>query len=257
MKYIINSITCFICLIAFSNHLSAQQYEDVIYLKNKSTLHGSIMKYSMADQTLKFKTGNEDTMTFKFGEIDKITKSQLSSRSGVFVGFGTGFALPTGGDAKNYSGSGFTVYDYQGGLFSRYVGMRVDLQFSSFSSKDYPPNKVDANYMSFTPMVDLLGGDFNAKSRLFYYGIFGIGFNVGALPKIKTPVVDPQTNDTTWNESDSKSVTGFVLHLGAGAGYRLFGSVAFTAEFQYNFLGSGGSSLSFIPIRFGFSFMPK
>ena len=257
MKYFIIFMTSFICLISFSNNLLAQQYEDVIYLKNKSTIRGTIIKLMMAEQILKFKSGKNDTMTYKFNEIEKIGKSQLATLSGIFVGFGSGYIIPTSGDPGKYSGSGFTVYNYQGGLFSRYFGFRVDLQFSSFSSKNYSPNKADGNYMSFATMADLLGGNFNAKSRLFYYGIFGAGYNVAAIPKIKTPVVDPFTNDTTWNENDSKEANSFVFHLGVGGGYRFYGSTAFTFEIQYNFFGAGESALSYIPIRFGITFMPK
>jgi hypothetical protein len=241
----------------YSNITFSQEYEDIIYLKSGGTVKGTIVEFSVADQTVKIKTESGKNITYKFSEIAKTKRKESTSYGGVFGGLGYAFSIPTGGDPKAYSGSGFSIYAYEGGILSRYFGFKVDLQFCSFSKESFPPHKIDDRYMSLAVMLDLMGGNFNPKSRFFYYGILGAGMNVGAVPKIETPQYDPLMNDTIWTKNDNDAVTHFGLHLGAGAGFRIFRGFAITTEIQYNFIGAKSTALSYIPIRFGLTFMPK
>jgi hypothetical protein len=244
-------------LLIISNVTLAQEYEDIIYLKSGGTVKGAILEFSVSTQTLKIKTENGKTLSYKFSEIDKTKRKELTSYNGVFGGLGYAFSVPAGGDPKNYSGSGFSIYAFEGGILSRYFGFKVDLQFCSFSKENFPPHKVNQRYMSLAAMLDLMGGDFNPKSRFFYYGILGGGINLAAVPKIETPVTDPVTGNTIWNKNDNEPFTHFGFHLGAGAGFRIFRGFAVTTEIQYDFIGAKESALSYIPIRFGLTFMPK
>lgn len=253
MRSFISPVTLLL-LLSFYSALYSQQYEDVIHLKNKINMKGTIVEQLMTDQIVKLKIAKGDTLTFKFSEIDKISRLELKTISGAIIGFGGGIALPIGGDPKDYSGSGFTVYNYEGGLFSRYFGFRIDLQFSSFKASESPEKKIDGNYMSFAPMLDFLGGNFNTKSHFIYYGLAGIGVNVYSIPKI---YIRGNDSNETKQEGSGEGYTKMGFHIGAGAGYRLFGSVTLTAELQINFIGSGSKALTSIPIRFGLSFLPK
>ena len=51
-------------------------YEDVVYLKNGSVIHGVIIE-QVPDQLIKIETKDKSVFVFKMEEIEKITKEQL------------------------------------------------------------------------------------------------------------------------------------------------------------------------------------
>jgi hypothetical protein len=76
MKYLISFIVIFISLHIFSVCSYAQQYEDVVYLKNGSIVHGTIME-QVVGESIKIKTNDGNLFIFKMDEIEKMTKEEL------------------------------------------------------------------------------------------------------------------------------------------------------------------------------------
>jgi hypothetical protein len=73
-----NSLTIFLFLttIICTNLFAQVNYQDVLYLKNGSIIHGMIIEQTPG-KSLKIKTANNDVFVFSFDEIDKMTKEQL------------------------------------------------------------------------------------------------------------------------------------------------------------------------------------
>jgi len=63
----------FLFLLVAPSALLAQEYEDVVYLKNGSVIHGTIIE-QVPGVTYTIKTNFGDTFVFKVEEIEKITK---------------------------------------------------------------------------------------------------------------------------------------------------------------------------------------
>ena len=56
--------------------LFAQQYEDVVYLKNGSIIHGVILEL-VPEESIKIQTKDGNTFFFKMNEVKKITKEEI------------------------------------------------------------------------------------------------------------------------------------------------------------------------------------
>jgi hypothetical protein len=69
----------FISGMIYSTTLSAQvNYSEVVYLKNGSIVHGTIIEL-VPNETIKIKTVNNDVILFKMDEIQKITREESTS----------------------------------------------------------------------------------------------------------------------------------------------------------------------------------
>ena len=69
-------ILLFLTTTICSNVLAQDNYQDVVYLKNGSIIHGMIIEQTPG-KSLKIQTANDDVFVFSFDEIDKITKEQI------------------------------------------------------------------------------------------------------------------------------------------------------------------------------------
>jgi hypothetical protein len=76
MKYLFSFITLIISLQILSICSYAQQYEDVVYLKNGSVIHGIIIE-NVVGESIKIKTKDGNLFVFKMDEIDKMTKEEI------------------------------------------------------------------------------------------------------------------------------------------------------------------------------------
>lgn len=76
MKYLFGLIVIVITLQIISVHSYAQQYEDVVYLKNGSVVHGTILE-QVIGESVKIKTKDGNLFVFKQDEIEKLTKEEI------------------------------------------------------------------------------------------------------------------------------------------------------------------------------------
>jgi len=63
-------------LLTFAVYSQNVQYEDVVYLKNGSIIHGMIIE-QIPNKTLKIKTADRNIFVFEFDQIEKITKEEI------------------------------------------------------------------------------------------------------------------------------------------------------------------------------------
>ncbi|RPI17461.1 MAG: hypothetical protein EHM58_09090 [Ignavibacteriae bacterium] len=82
MKYLISLIAIFISLQFFSVCTYAQQYEDIVYLKNGSIIHGIITEH-IPGVSVKIKTNDGNIFIFKMDEIEKMTKEEVVIKKDV------------------------------------------------------------------------------------------------------------------------------------------------------------------------------
>jgi hypothetical protein len=55
-----------------------EQYEDVVYLKNGSIIHGMIIE-QIPNETIKIKTADRNVFVFEFDQIERITKEEVQA----------------------------------------------------------------------------------------------------------------------------------------------------------------------------------
>lgn len=65
-------------LFVYSITIEAQNYDEVVYLKNGSILHGIIIE-QIPNQSIKIQTKDGNVFEFYFSDIEKITKEQIST----------------------------------------------------------------------------------------------------------------------------------------------------------------------------------
>jgi hypothetical protein len=82
MKLLI-SLTAIIISLQFFQVISySQQYEDIVYLKNGSIIHGIITE-QIPGVSIKIKTNDGNLFIFKMDEIDKMTKEEVAVKKDV------------------------------------------------------------------------------------------------------------------------------------------------------------------------------
>ena len=70
-----------ITIISFSVSAQNGNMEDVVYLKNGSIIHGTIIE-QVPNESLKVKTKDGSVFVYKITEVDKMTKEQIANTSG-------------------------------------------------------------------------------------------------------------------------------------------------------------------------------
>lgn len=80
MKRNIFFVALFMLITAISFNVSAQNgnMEDVVYLKNGSIIHGTIIE-QIPNESLKVKTKDGNVFVYKMTEVDKMTKEQIAN----------------------------------------------------------------------------------------------------------------------------------------------------------------------------------
>jgi len=93
-KLVFFFISILFCISAFSQNV---QYEDVVYLKNGSVIHGLIIE-QIPNQTITIQTADRNLFVFEVAQIEKITKEEIPGESVIttkpeepFIGKESGF----------------------------------------------------------------------------------------------------------------------------------------------------------------------
>jgi hypothetical protein len=161
-----NSLTIFLFLtIIICTNLFAQgNYQDVIYLKNGSIIHGMIIEQTPG-KSLKIKTANNDVFVFSFDEIDKMTKEQLPENEPIKIS-----TSPRTTFYSNISRIGFLTYKGSN-IFSINIvnGIRIKQNFAlgfGFGYEKYPngtaiPLFIDTRFYPLSGSISpIIFGDF-------------------------------------------------------------------------------------------------
>jgi hypothetical protein len=103
----------FLVFFLSASYAYAQQYEDVVYLKNGSVIHGTIVE-QVPNVSVKVKTRDGNIFVYKIEEIEKMTKevsendgegtdiADKNKTSGFFMRFDASVGFPTGELTKGW-----------------------------------------------------------------------------------------------------------------------------------------------------------
>lgn len=284
MKYFIYLITIFFFIIC---QTYSQQYEDVVYLKNGSIIHGTIIE-QVPNESIKIKTKDGNIFVYKMEEIEKMTKEktdeekkeeikkekkkQPPSGRGFLGSLSPGYNIPFGNFGKDYTMS-LDISASFGYLFSSKLGALLTVEYATYNDsrtvivEKYPPpsNRVDSTrYDSeighiFNFRAEFIGGSINDKNNLIYFGKAGAGGNI-MLRKGRFYV---QYDSSAWGQSwfaNSSSGWGaedFLMNIyaGAGIGYRISSKFAVCLEIGYVHIFSD-PVLSYVPIKLSINLLP-
>jgi opacity protein-like surface antigen len=197
--------------------------------------------------------------------VTSLATAQLSFGGGAHVGFAFS-SFPTA--VKDYYGSGFLFGGHGELNIIKYVTVRLNLDYVSFTSDKtkiaqalatkYNVQASDIvfsglNTSDFSIFVNGLGKIPIQGSPVTPYGLLGFGLNfLSGSDGTFTYQGTPQTALTLKGESSTK----FGLNFGGGSEYAIAKAMKLILEFKYVIVFTEGSSTSYFPIVLGATFTP-
>lgn len=231
----------------FSAVVSAQNnYEDVVYLKDGSIIHGMIIE-QIPNVSIKIKSG-VNVFVYKMDDIEKITKEEIQSGSGTGGDYGfkpSGFVgnyeiglsdYPQGGNVAMFS-----VNLVNGYMFNPYfsLGFGVGAEISAKKVYNFPVYADMRAYLT--------------KTRVAPYFNFATGYN--ALVMQSEDYYDSGTDIYHCFMFSPAFGVRFAINQKVGAtfsiGYKYLG---YRYSYDYYYSESGIESLHGIQLRWGVIF---
>jgi hypothetical protein len=197
-------------LLSISTYVAAQNYTEVVYLKNGSVIKGVIIE-QVPNVSLKIKTGDGSLIICQMNEVEKIIKEERYTRD-----YRT--------DIDNRKAARNTLKGYKGFIDFGYI---VDLS-------DYDANKVEistSHGYQFNNYFYLGGGvaaDFYTDADLIAVPIF-VDFRANFINKKVTPFADIKTGYSVGD------VEGAYVSTGIGVRFSLKGKKAINLKLEYNY----------------------
>lgn len=197
-------------LLSISTYVAAQNYTEVVYLKNGSVIKGVIIE-QVPNVSLKIKTGDGSLIICQMNEVEKIIKEERYTRD-----YHT--------DIDNRKAARNTLKGYKGFVDFGYI---VDLS-------DYDANKVEistSHGYQFNNYFYLGGGvaaDFYTDADLIAVPIF-VNFRANFINKKVTPFADIKTGYSVGD------VEGAYVSTGIGVRFSLKGKKAINLKLEYNY----------------------
>lgn len=171
-----------VAFMALTTILVAQQgYEDVVYLKNGSILHGVIIE-QVPNQSIKIQTADRNVFVYKMDEIERFTKESVQTKQNVLPKEKPIVEIPSGLE-KGYQliiemGSGVAYSDYGKTLNNIDIvnGIRFNPNFSLGVGTGIRVCEVGADeFLALPIFLDLRLN--LARSRVSPYLALGIGYS--------------------------------------------------------------------------------
>ncbi|QIU94357.1 DUF481 domain-containing protein [Bacteroides faecium] len=197
-------------LLSISTYVAAQNYTEVVYLKNGSVIKGVIIE-QVPNVSLKIKTGDGSLIICQMNDVEKIIKEERYTRD-----YRT--------DIDNRKAARNTLKGYKGFVDFGYI---VDLS-------DYDANKVEistSHGYQFNNYFYLGGGvaaDFYTDADLIAVPIF-VDFRANFINKKVTPFADIKTGYSVGD------VEGAYVSTGIGVRFSLKGKKAINLKLEYNY----------------------
>lgn len=197
-------------LLSISTYVAAQNYTEVVYLKNGSVIKGVIIE-QVPNVSLKIKTGDGSLIICQMNEVEKIIKEERYTRD-----YRT--------DIDNRKAARNTLKGYKGFVDFGYI---ADLS-------DYDANKVEistSHGYQFNNYFYLGGGvaaDFYTDADLIAVPIF-VDFRANFINKKVTPFADIKTGYSVGD------VEGLYVSTGIGVRFSLKGKKAINLKLEYNY----------------------
>lgn len=197
-------------LLSISTYVAAQNYTEVVYLKNGSVIKGVIIE-QVPNVSLKIKTDDGSLIICQMNDVEKIIKEERYTRD-----YRT--------DIDNRKAARNTLKGYKGFVDFGYI---ADLS-------DYDANKVEistSHGYQFNNYFYLGGGvaaDFYTDADLIAVPIF-VDFRANFINKKVTPFADIKTGYSVGD------VEGAYVSTGIGVRFSLKGKKAINLKLEYNY----------------------
>jgi hypothetical protein len=234
VKYLSSCLLLFLCLV-FTNTLLAQQtQEDVVYLKNGSIIHGTIIE-NVIGVSIKIQTADRSIWVFKMDEIEKITKEDKPASSTSIPDEKSQNLSNTKG-YYNVSTAGLILVDYDiagtatmvnGYKWSPFFSTGAMISFDAYGENLYAPLGLDVR-----------GEILRAPVTPYWYAQAGF------------PIISPA--NTEWETYKP----GMMYQTGAGVLFMVSKTLGLVAEagykvqrLHYESSGWGGSTKQDIKMR--------
>lgn len=175
-----------------AHHKKNKHGEDVVYLKNGSVIHGTIVELE-PDKNVRIVTSDNSILIFKMNEVEKITKDtpdyhKESKGGGGYVNnFDVGYLLGIGDGTLSYQSNittqknayhGISVRDVNGFHASNSIDVGLGLGYEYFTG--------DTNYLPATEYIPIffdMRGYFESNTNTSAGFIFDIGYDIGLTTK--------------------------------------------------------------------------
>ncbi len=265
MKHLLLLIPIYLFTISV---IYSQQYEDIVYLKNGSEIHGTIIE-QIPNESIKIKTKDGNIFVYKMDEIDKMTKEEIkrekverapstsikhtgsnNSGFGIRGGLGTDITLSIGfglGAFYVLAPSSFSTSNWDFGIDIYYANVSEETVEGSIRYKD------KTELVIFTLRAN---GLFNYKPhKSGVYFVAGTGLVLGNVSWGEDIIYSAPYYPHTEPWDFSAFSVGNVLNLGIGL---TFGG-GFETRFEtpllifYSVPGYGGRSASSVVPTFTFN----
>lgn len=198
----------FALLAGFSIHCMAQNYTEVVYLKNGSIIRGVVIE-QVPNKSLKIKTADGSIFAYPMEEVEKITKEMTYTKATR-----NAYGKPTGYSLKGYKGFVETGYTFD---VSDYNADRLVIS----TTHGYQFN----NYLFVGGGV---GVNYYTDADLYSIPLFA-SFRANFLNKKVTPFADIKSGYAAGD------VDGAFATIGFGVRFALAGKMAMNIKLEYSY----------------------
>ncbi len=177
-----------IALFSFSAYSIAQNYTEVVYLKNGSIIKGIIVE-QIPNKSVKIQTADGSLFVYNLSEVEKITKEEYSYKTKSTLKGYKGFV--DGGyhvDVSDYSADKIEFFTSHGYQFNNYIFLGAGVGVSYFNDWESTAIPVFANFRvnftkhKVTPFADLKIG-YSSGDIEGGYGSTALGVRFGLKNK--------------------------------------------------------------------------
>jgi len=242
MKKLLYVLTFVLINLMFSNISIAQgTFEDVVYLKNGSIIHGTIIE-QVPNQSIKIKTRDGNVFFYKLEDIEKMTKEQSSissnensnrkreiKQSGFTNITETNEAIGLGDYDGDFS---YGIQTINGYLFSPYFSMGLGIVIDKYKASTFLPLFIDlrVNFVKnvvspfFAGDIGYAMGFEGNNGGLLINPNFGIKFFVSQKTALNFSLgyrlqENSFESNTYWNSNSNVTETGTFLTFKFGAAF--------------------------------------
>ena len=205
--------------------VSAQSFQEIVYLKNGSMIRGTIIE-QVPGESLKIQTSDGSVFAYKMSEVEKITKEIVDNRSAEhavsrgYRGFvDVGYTIGTGVfglDRFEFS----TTHGYQF-IPCFYAGVGVGVHYypdaDAAEIPIYADLRADLLKRSICPFIDMKIGYTVYEDTGFYLNpMAGVRFAVGSRAAVNFGIgyTMQRIEFDYYDYSDSINIGGFSMRLG-------------------------------------------
>jgi len=230
----------FALFIGISLHCTAQNYTEVVYLKNGSIIRGVIIE-QVPNSSLKIQTSDGSIFAYSIDEVEKITKEVTTSKSrSNYESSRSGY--------ERFSNASRSLKGYKGFIETGYT----------FDISDYGADRFELStthgyqFNNYLFVGGGVGVNYYTDADLASYPIFA-SFRANFTNKKITPFADIKSGYVVGDVEGAFATVGIGVRFGLARKMALNLKLEYAyQEFDYDYYGS--ESTSGVGIKLGFEF---